>query len=298
LLRAALVSLALILANAAAAQEMVAPRIDAAAMDWTRAAEDGGDLAALNAASGKRFPHIEASAVPVLLPFDVDAFRTAGEPVDADKFLLGGFTATKFFQPGPAGYDAVFTLRASETPEFSNIAYSEPIYILLSGLRFAYSLDGRLPEAAPVKDLDPSFPGVHRVWHEFVQRTVFEGGVARRTQNDDGRDHSPHACADADVIDHHLDRGLVPGRPPRLHAGGLPRVLLGDRRTRDRHGSDHPRHRLSTADEFETLFRAAEARARLCQAGTLDANLCARGRRAGRAASFDAGGDGAVRDGV
>ena len=175
LLRAALVSLALILANAAAAAEMVAPRIEVATVDWTRANDHAGDLSALNALSGKRFPQIQASAVPALLPFDVEGFRKAGEPADADKFVLGGFTATNFFQPGPAGYDAVFTLRASETQEFSDIAYSEPVHILLSGLRFTYSIDGpRLPEAAPVKDLDPAFPGIHRVWHEFVQRTVFQ----------------------------------------------------------------------------------------------------------------------------
>jgi hypothetical protein len=174
-LRAALVSLALLLANAAAAQEMIAPRIDVASVDWTRAAEDAGDLAALNAGSSQRFAGIEASGVPVLLPFDADGFRKAGKPADADKFVLGGFTASTFFHAGPAGYDAVFTLTAAESSDFPDVAYAKPIYILLSGLRFTYALNGApLPEAVPVKDLDADFPGIHRVWHEFIQRTVFQ----------------------------------------------------------------------------------------------------------------------------
>ncbi len=175
MLRAGLLSLALILANPALAQEMTAPRIVLATVDWTRVAEDAGDLAALDAASGLRFTGIEASAVPVLLPFDADAFRKAAQPADADKFVLGGFTATKFFHAGIAGYDVVFTLTAAESSDFPDIAYAQPIYILLSGLRFTYALDGApMPQGDPVKDLDAAFPGIRRAWHEFVQRTVFE----------------------------------------------------------------------------------------------------------------------------
>jgi hypothetical protein len=220
LLRAALVSLALTLANAAAAEEMAAPRIEGAPLDWARASADAGDLAALNAASGKRFSQIEASAVPVLLPFDVAAFRKAGEPTDADKFVLGGFTATKFFQSGPAGYDAVFTLRAPETSEFSDIAYSEPVYILVSGLRFTYTLDGALPEAAPVKDLEAAYPGIRRVWHEFVQRTVLERYGATYVVAIHCRDIAPTgrilSCAQAARIADKFVRSLrlTGGMPP------------------------------------------------------------------------------------
>jgi hypothetical protein len=67
----------------------------------------------------------------------------AAEPADPEKFVLGGFTATKFFQAGPADYDAVFTLR-------------------VSGMGFTYALDGPLPEATPVKKLEASYPGIHR----------------------------------------------------------------------------------------------------------------------------------------
>jgi hypothetical protein len=89
--------------------------------------------------------------------------------------MLGNFKPTPFFQAGPAGYDAVFSIEPFELPEFSDVAYARPVYVLLSGFRFTYALDGPpLPETTPVKDLDSVFPGVRRTWHEFVQRTIFE----------------------------------------------------------------------------------------------------------------------------
>ncbi len=175
MIRVALLGLALTLANAASAQEMVPPRIEAATIDWSRTQADAGGLPALNAAVQQRFPEIANSAVPVLLPFDVDGFRKAEQPADPDKFMLGGFKATQFFQAGAAGFDALFSLQLSDVPELSEIPYAEPVYVLFSGFRFSYALDGPpLPEAQPVKDLEAGFPGVRRVWHEFVQRTIFE----------------------------------------------------------------------------------------------------------------------------
>ena len=173
--RAALLGLALALANAASAQEMAAPRIDPATIDWARAETDAGGLAPLNAAVQQRFPDAAKSAVPVLLPFDAEAFRKAGQPADSERFILGDFKPTQFFQAGPAGFDAVFSLRLSDVAELSEIPYAEPVYVLFSGFRFTYTLEGPpLPEAQPVKDLDAAFPGVRLTWHEFVQRTIFE----------------------------------------------------------------------------------------------------------------------------
>ena len=52
----------------------------------------------------------------MLLPFDVDAFRkdvADGKPdaATSDKYF-GRFHPTKFFLPGPAGYDATFVSQA------------------------------------------------------------------------------------------------------------------------------------------------------------------------------------------
>ena len=126
--RAILVSLALVLANAAAAQEMTAPHVALATVDWTQAAADagGGDAAdalePLNAAAAIRFPDIAKSSVPVLLPFDIAGWRKEAAanpalkmpPEAADRFVQAGFAATRFFQAGPAGYDTAFAIRTAE----------------------------------------------------------------------------------------------------------------------------------------------------------------------------------------
>jgi hypothetical protein len=203
--RAAVLGLALLFANAAAAQEMTAPRIEALAIDWTRAEGDAPQgLAALNAASEPHFAGIAQSAVPVLLPFDA----AAKEPG-----LRGGFAATPFFQAGPAGYDAAFAVEPSEVPELSDIAYAEPVYVLLSGFRFTYALDGPpLPATAPVKELETSFPGARRVWHEFYLRTILNRYGAAYVVSIFCRDVSPKrkvlSCAQAARIADRLVQNL------------------------------------------------------------------------------------------
>src|SRR3569623_2018415 len=105
--------------------------------------------------------------------------RVAFAPVDwpqaADRFVQAGFTATRFFQAGPAGYDTAFAIRPAEVKELADIDYAEPVYVLLSGFRFAYQLGGpKLPEAAPVKELEDRFPGIRRTMHEYYLRTSFQ----------------------------------------------------------------------------------------------------------------------------
>lgn len=161
--RAIVVSLALLLAGAAAAEDMKAPRIAAADPDWQMAAASLSEpvsFSSLNSIAAPRFAGIATSSVPVLLPFDKD--------------VLAGFQATKFFQAGPAGYDTVFALKTAEVPGLTDIRYREPVYVLMSGLRFTYELDGpSLPEGQPVKDLDALFPGITRTLHEFYVRYSF-----------------------------------------------------------------------------------------------------------------------------
>ena len=181
--RALFASLGLIAAHAAAAQDMTAPRVAFATVDWTQAASDaGGDLAARNEAADIRFPGIAKSSVPVLLPLDVAGLRKeiAANPAlrlppeAADRFIQAGFAATKFFQAGPAGYDASFAIRTAEVKDLSDIDYAEPVYVLLSGFRFTYMLGGpKLPEASPVKELEDRFPGIRRTMHEYYLRTSF-----------------------------------------------------------------------------------------------------------------------------
>src|SRR3569832_3030911 len=180
---AVFVSFAVIAAQAAAAQDMSTPRLAYATIDWTQAAADaGGEIAARNEAAGIRFQEIAKSSVPVLLPIDIAGLRKelAANPAlrlppeAADRFVQAGFVATEFFQSGPAGYDASFLIRTAEVKDLSDIDYAEPVYVLLSGFRFTYDLGGpKLPEAAPVKELEDRFPGIRRTMHEYYLRTSF-----------------------------------------------------------------------------------------------------------------------------
>src|SRR4029077_9680469 len=136
-----------------AAGEMQAPRIVRAEVDWESAAQKlgeiaplravhastdagirGSDIDRLNAAAAERLPDIATSPVPVLLPFDVEAYlrdRAAGHlpGPEADPSLgptdkyFAGFGHPAFFAPGPAGYDATFRFSVANVPELANIRF-------------------------------------------------------------------------------------------------------------------------------------------------------------------------------
>ena len=150
--RAVLVSLALLVTGPATAGEMESPVVKLSDVKWEAAAAslaDSGTLppaeafARLNAVTEKRFTGIGKSTVPVLLPFDVDAFRqdvtdSKPEAATSEKYF-GGFHPTKFFLPGPAGYDATFTL--SNKDDRLKLRFEKPILFEISGAAFIYELD-------------------------------------------------------------------------------------------------------------------------------------------------------------
>ena len=118
-----------------------------------------------------RFAGIGKSAVPVLLPFDVEAFRkdVADGKTDAtttEKYF-GGFHPTKFFLAGPAGYEATFTL--SSKADGLKVRFDKPILFEMSGAAFIYELDppNHIEKEVPVpKDLAEKFPGIRRILSE------------------------------------------------------------------------------------------------------------------------------------
>jgi murein DD-endopeptidase MepM/ murein hydrolase activator NlpD len=192
--RVILIGLALLIADAASAQEMKAPHISVAKVDWEAAADALSErpagtpaeaFAKLNEAANLGFPNIAASSVPVLVPFDIGGYlksrATEPEPPaekaveNFDRFLQSGFQATNFFITGPAGYDSVFALKLAGVAGFSDVRYAEPVYVLFSGLRMAYELDGPgLPQGEPVKTLENEYPGIRRYLHESYIRYSFE----------------------------------------------------------------------------------------------------------------------------
>jgi hypothetical protein len=182
-----LASAALLLAGSAAAAEIHAPRITITQVDWAAAAASlpdhgseppAAEFARINAQTGKRFPGIDKSSVPVLLPVDLNLLRadaTAGKPdaTGSDKYF-GPFHSTKYFLPGPGGYTGTFTINSGEGG--FKISYKKkPIDIEITGAGFTYDLDGPdHQEVFPAKDLQDAFPGIRRILHEAHVRYVFE----------------------------------------------------------------------------------------------------------------------------
>jgi hypothetical protein len=216
--RSVLVALALLITAPAAAGEMEAPIVTLSEVNWDTAAasltghgaEPPADaFAHLNAITEKRFPGIAKSTVPVLLPFDVDAFAkdVADGKADAaaSEKYFGGFHPTKFFLPGPAGYDATFTLSNKE--DGLKIHFDKPILLEISGAAFIYDLDGpnhiEKENPAPMELLE-TFPGIRRILSEAHVRYVFQRfGVpyVLSIQCYDMHPSSKHlACKEADPL--------------------------------------------------------------------------------------------------
>jgi murein DD-endopeptidase MepM/ murein hydrolase activator NlpD len=172
---ACLALLSVLLAQPVCAGDMQAPTLVPSKVDWPAAASalgggsPGEAFAKLNAAEEARFPGVAQSSVPVLLPLDATA------PSDGTDRLSASPSGAEFFQAGPAGYDAVFATHLAEVPEFADIAYRDPVYVLISGFAFTYDLGGPpLPQGEPVKELETDFPGIRRTLHEFYVRFSFE----------------------------------------------------------------------------------------------------------------------------
>ena len=182
---------------AAFAQDMRPPRLTHILPDWnpaaadlrgygleehaerraTEPAQEADAITRLNRATAELFPEIAASPVPVLLPFDTPAFLKdraagfAGKPLDD---YLSGFHSSPFFLPGPSGYDAMFTVQASDLPGLG-ITFPERIEILISGLSLLYELDEPVGmiEWPPAKGPAADSAGVRHLFLENYARYAF-----------------------------------------------------------------------------------------------------------------------------
>ncbi len=179
------------------------PRISSAQVDWPAALASLSDMAELRAARGgyvrparlgasvqvpralarltaamaQRVPGVAQSSVPVLLPVDTGALLRdldAGTAPEGSERYLGGFKATKFFDAGPSGYDAAFSLRTDDVAELSDIKFPDPIDVLISGSALLYELDDPTPpESTTVSALEADYPGIRRTIHEHHLRYTF-----------------------------------------------------------------------------------------------------------------------------
>jgi murein DD-endopeptidase MepM/ murein hydrolase activator NlpD len=236
----------------AAASEMQEPRVSFARVDWDAVqsslskydglkpeasdASSANEIVRLNMATFDRFPDIGKSSVPVLLPFDTATFlsdHAAGldlaKPTDS---YLAGFHETKFFFPGPAGYDAALTIRPSEVAGLSDLSFSDQAEVLISGSSVLYDLDSPvLEKGAPVQALEPDFPGIRRLLIESrVRYTFVRYGVPYMVSMlcvDGGARAHKLSCRQADQIVVHFLKSLsvVGGMPQPRPTPKVPQTV-------------------------------------------------------------------------
>ena len=219
-------------AQSTAPGEMQAPRLSAADVDWSAVRATLADLeplksqadvlTQLNSAIAKILPKIAASPVPVLLPFDAEAYlheAALGAASDAGKYLSGFSAATLFF-PGASGFDAVLALRPQDAPDL-DLAFARPVNVQISGSALLYELDGSVVAGeTAVPQLDGQFPGIRRVLIESHLRYSFvRYGVPYFVSIEcfDGANSSRRlSCREADKVAMRFLKALnvVGGTPP------------------------------------------------------------------------------------
>ncbi len=235
----------------AAAGEMQPPRITRLTVDWTGVAAQldtiaplraihastdpsvgGATIARLNVAVAMNLPAVAQSPVPVLLPFDTEAFlRDRAAPAapatpridpsrDPGAAYYFGFGRPSFFDAGPAGYDAAFRFPVTSVPELADIRYSPPAEIGITASLLIYELDPAPDMGAPFPALEAEFPGIRRAYlEERVRYSFVRYGVTYVVSSE---------CFDASFSRYHLitcrdaDRAIQV-LLHRLHlAGGAP----------------------------------------------------------------------------
>jgi len=236
----------------AAASEMQDPRVSFARVDWRAVqlslskydmlkpeasdSSSANEIIRLNTATFERFPDIGKSSVPVLLPFDTATFlsdRAVGlDQAKSTDSYLAGFHATKFFFPGPSGYDAALTIRPVEVAGLSDLNFSDQAEVLISGSSVLYDLDSPvLEKGAPVPGLEPDFPGIRRLLIESrVRYTFVRYGVPYMVSMlcfDGGAQAHLLSCRQADRIVVHFLQSLsvVGGMPQPRPAPKPPRTV-------------------------------------------------------------------------
>ena len=223
----------------AAAQEMRTPQIVRTPVDWSEVTDQldqetrPRSIEDLNQATGKLFANIAASPVPVLLPFNsvqllrdaaAGANGTSGANHAAASYLIEVRPAS-FFQAGPGGYDAVFSVYAKDMPG-SDVSYPERIDVHISGSALLYELDEPAGMIGwPVNGgLGTEIPGIKRLYLESgVRYTFVRYGtpyVVSIECHDGGRRFHKMSCRDADKVAIRVLRSLqVAGGAPQPQSG-------------------------------------------------------------------------------
>src|SRR6516165_3532112 len=135
-------------------------------------------LVQLNAATSPIFTGIGRSPVPVLLPLDTAAFldaRRSGEETPASLARYqADFRRVDVFDPGPAGYDAVFSLEPGAGAGMPSRTFAKPVEVQITGSLLTYDVaDPQGGKGEPVKSLAAQYPDMRRFIREGYVRYAF-----------------------------------------------------------------------------------------------------------------------------
>ncbi len=267
--RAAMLVLVVAWPQVALAQLMKAPTVEAVAVDWSstsadfetyrpiidgaraqghlslatrtaisilklrfRALRDADLQATVNQLASERFRNLPASPTPVLLPFDMSRYlvdRLSANGAGPTGDYLNGFTAFKYFRPGPAGYDASFSMPAAEVAKIPGVTTRGDVTVTLSGSSLFYVLSDPTP---PVGAIDGRFtglsPNVRRLVHEKALRFTFDRHGAPYLVSIDcrapGFGGDQLSCDEADKVAEKFLNSLrlAGGSPSKLKLGTTP----------------------------------------------------------------------------
>ena len=130
----------------------------------------------LNAATSAIFAGISRSHVPVLLPFDVSGWLEAG----GNRGQAGlaryqaDFRSVDFFDAGPSGYDAVYSLEPGAADGLPQRTFARPIEVQITGSQLIYDIaDPAGGKGEPVKALSAQYPDLRRFIREGYVRYAF-----------------------------------------------------------------------------------------------------------------------------
>lgn len=137
-------------------------------------------LVQLNAVTSQIFTGIGRSPIPVLLPFDTAAFLDAqlkGAPASLSVARYqADFRPVDFFDAGPAGYDASFSLEpgAGIGDGMPRRAFAKPVEVQITGSILTYDISDPLGgKGEPVKALAAQYPDMRRFIREGYVRYAF-----------------------------------------------------------------------------------------------------------------------------
>jgi hypothetical protein len=283
---------------AAAAQTMRLPTVEAVAIDWPstladfephrplidtaraqgqlgladrariallklrfQALRDADLQAAVNHLVGERFANAVLSPTPVLLPFDVarylrDRLSANGAGPTAD--YLNGFTALKYFKPGPAGYDASFNMPAAEVAKIPGVTARGDVAVTMSGSSLFYVLSDPSPPTGVIDGRFPDLsPNVRRVIHDRALRFTFDRYGAPYLVSIDCRPQDASgdliSCAEADKVGERFLKSLrlAGGAPSRLTLGTTAPNTIDRPRCADRAFTYHAPGDLMTGSGYQ-----------------------------------------------